>query len=396
MGEWVFLSLLGSEDKWRAMPLHRQILCSVATHACAMSLLVCVVAAHASKPLSSDANALSVEFVLDSKNVDGTSFIVARNAATARAIPIKAAPTDVSAVSSVITDIEYVPHNATSKTVLVPVKGASVISEIQPLGTAPSPNSLKSQGKNFTKNANPVKVALSTLSGTGAKTSTSEQSAINAKSSLTTSPVTQVSFSQKNPSPVGITNKIASAVTQAAAVFLPKVSFSELDGKACQVFTEGENVQSSDPAKAKERFRSAIALMDQAIPILESESGAESAQMAEALQNVGRCYDKLAEYDRSAEYYSNCAKMLGKVSGDQSLQRGIALVFLGDAFINQRKFKEAEAALLESLPIYVRQYGESSQYVKWTYQRLNRICANTERATEAEKWRTKAEAIAAK
>lgn len=395
MGEWVFLALLGSEDRWRAMPLHRQILCSVATHACLISLLACAVAAHAYKPLSAEVNSLAVEFVLDSKNIDGTSFIVSRNATTAKAIPIKAAPTDVSAITRASTDVEFLPDSETSKTVLVPVKGTSVVTDIEPVGLAPTPNAPKSRGKNITKNANPVKVALSTAAGTGAKTSSSEQSALNAKSSLTTAPVAQVSFNQQSPSPVGITNKIASAVTQAAAVFLPKVSFSELDGKACQSFTEGENVQSSDPVKAKERFRNAIALMDQAIPILESESGAESTQMAEALQNVGRCYDKLAEYDRSAEYYSNCAKMLSKVSGDQSLGRGIALVFLGDALINQRKFKEAEAALLSSLPIYVKQYGESSQYVKWTYQRLNRICANTDRATEAEKWRTKAEAIAA-
>lgn len=392
MGEWVFLALLGSEDRWRAMPVHRQILFSVATHACVMTVLVFVVATHAYKPISADANDLAVEFVLDSKNVDGTSFIVASNATTAKAIPIMSV-SDVSVITRV-KDIEFLPPGETSDSSFDSVCSFPPLPDTQPVGTVPAHNASKSHGKNITKNANPVKVALSTLTGTGAKTSTSEQSAINAKSSLTTSPLTQVSLSQQSPSPVGITNKIASAVTQAAAVFLPKVSFSELDGKACQSFSEGESVQSSDPVKAKERFRNAIALMDQAIPILESESGAESTQMAEALQNVGRCYDKLEEYDRSAQYYSNCAKMLGKVSGDQSLQRGIALVFLGDALINQRKYKEAEEALLSSLPIYVKQYGESSQYVKWTYQRLNRICANTDRGAEAEKWRTKAESIA--
>ena len=176
MGECAFLSLLNSEEKWRAMPPHCQILCSVATHACIVSLLVCVVAAHAYKPLSADANALSVEFVLDSENVDGTSFIVARNATTARAIPIKATPTDVSAITRASTDIEALPNSQSSKTTIVPVKGSAVISDIQPVGTVPAPDASKSQGKNFTKNANPVKVALSTLPGTGAKTSTSEQS----------------------------------------------------------------------------------------------------------------------------------------------------------------------------------------------------------------------------
>ncbi|MBX9573640.1 MAG: tetratricopeptide repeat protein [Candidatus Obscuribacterales bacterium] len=423
MNEWGILALLGPDEKWRAMPPHRQILLSIGTHSVVLCLLACLVAAHASKHLPADASPLSVEFVIDSKNLDGTSYIQAQEAQNAKAIPIKSAPNDVSIVStelvqevvpvrSTLTDLEFVDKHPSPKGLrggpdLVPVSVDSfepdpnVVfqiphSKIQPENArisklAPKQTGAKAHAKN-TKSTN-SKIASALRSEQSPKTSNSEQSNKNADSALTIATVVQADISERAPAPAGINNKIASAITQATSLFLPKQSFSEIDMKACQTYMEGENFQSADPPRAKARFRSAIALMDQAIPILVSESGPESTQMAEALQNVGRCYDKLTEYDRSEAYYSNSAKMFEKVSGEKSLGRGIALVYLADALIHQKKYKPAEEALLASLPIYSQQYGERSNYVAWTYQRLSRICSNTERADEATKWNSKANEI---
>lgn len=170
-------------------------------------------------------------------------------------------------------------------------------------------------------------------------------------------------------------------------------TFSELDMKACRTFVEGENLAEKDLEKAKSLWQEAIKIMDRAIPLLITESGPESATMAEALRNVGRCYDKLKQYDRSAELYSQSAEMLERVKGPEFLGRGISLVYLGDARIEQSNYHEAETALLASLPVYCKHYGENSQYVGWTYQRLARICFHTNRAEKGIEWQKKAQEI---
>lgn len=405
MGDWAILSVLGADEKWSSMPPYLQFLSSIGAHSIVFASLACVVSATSYKAVVPEATSLSVDFVIESNNLDGTSFLHSDKSRTAKAIPIKSAPSDLSAVSSLIAVDSALPQQSTVRAALVSAvdNAATPFQDPGPAyvltGDVPDPLSSKLKpGKNSAavknlKDVSPVKIAFSSFASKGTKTSRAEQAKKYAISSMNSSKVIQSSLDDSLPAHIGF-NDIASAITQASTFLLPKSSFSELDTKACQTFMEGESLQSADLEKANERFRKAIALMDQAIPLLVAESGAESRQMAEALQNVGRCYDKLKDYNRSEEYYLKSSKMQEKVSGEKSLGRGISLVYLADALIEQKKYKAAEEALLTSLPIYEQQYGANSKYVAWTYQRLNKICAFTERSEEAEKWRTKAEQIA--
>ncbi len=85
--------------------------------------------------------------------------------------------------------------------------------------------------------------------------------------------------------------------------------------------------------------------------------------------------------------------MYRKLEGASSKEFGISLVFYADALINQGDFQNAEEPLKESLPIYRQAYGEKSEYVAWTYQRLARICNHTKRQAEAERYTTMASAL---
>lgn len=170
-------------------------------------------------------------------------------------------------------------------------------------------------------------------------------------------------------------------------------TFAELDRQACQAFYRGETIASSNAQEAKQLWQKAVALMDEALPLLALEQGAENAEMASALRNVGRCYDRLNQPDKSCEYHKNSAAMYKKLEGSSSKEFGISLVFYADALINQGDFSKAEAPLKESLPIYEQTYGDKSQYVAWTYQRLAKICNHTERPDEAERFNTLANSI---
>lgn len=133
--------------------------------------------------------------------------------------------------------------------------------------------------------------------------------------------------------------------------------------------------------------------MEQALPLLAAEQGAENAEMASALRNIGRCFDRLNEPSKACEYYKSSASMYRKLEGASSKEFGISLVFYADALINQGDFQNAEEPLKESLPIYRQAYGEKSEYVAWTYQRLARICNHTKRQAEAERYTTMASAL---
>lgn len=173
----------------------------------------------------------------------------------------------------------------------------------------------------------------------------------------------------------------------------PRPTFSELDRQACQAFYRGETIAGSNKDEAKQLWQKAVDLMEQALPLLSAEQGSENAEMASALRNVGRCFDRLNEPGKSCEYYKKSASLYRKLEGTSSKEFGISLVFYADALINQGDFQSAEGPLQESLPIYRQAYGDKSEYVAWTYQRLARICSQTERQVEADSYTAMAKTI---
>lgn len=160
-------------------------------------------------------------------------------------------------------------------------------------------------------------------------------------------------------------------------------SFAELDGRACRAFYRAEQIAPTNKDEAQKLYQSAAKIMVEALPVLVREQGNESNELALALNNTGRCFERLNQDQQAAEYFESSVKMYEKIGKARSAERGVGLVYLADSLIKQGKYKEAESPLKDSLPIYCDVYGNESQLVAVTYQRLANICLQTKRDEEA-------------
>lgn len=174
-----------------------------------------------------------------------------------------------------------------------------------------------------------------------------------------------------------------SGAGQVAIAPVEKLTFAELDSRACAAFYQGEQKASAAPDEAKKLYEEAAELMVRGIPVLEQEQGPECNEMALALSNTGRCFNQLEQYSTAASYFERAAKLYDKLGKKDSAELGASLVYLADALTKQGKYAEAEKPLRDSLPIYCNHYGKESQYVAWTYQRLSTVCSHIGRTDEA-------------
>ena len=397
------LALLGSEEKWRGMPISHQLTYSMATHLLVLGLLFFLFSQTASR--NTEANSISFELI-NSSSPDNQ---VVASAVPSVAVNLNQKPDNIS--NPVERPMESLPLSLsfprdisawrfTAQKQCPQTEFDFLPSLAQHTLTVLPPSSqlraLIPSNSQFPRTIKFVSVSGAHVSSANLQPVPSDH-AVNTKAAVNSelSPIkiaaTDLNLANSNLPPV------ISSVPSHGALALIQKSFAELDGQACHSFVEGENSQKSgDAAKAKEHWIKAIAIMEMAIPILRRETGVEdSTQMAEALRNVGRCYDELKEFDKSEKYYFDSAQMCARVSGAACVGRGVSLVFLADSLINQKRFKDAEEPLMQSLPIYRQTYGDKSKYVAWTYQRLSRICLNTERKVEGNGWQEKADSILA-
>lgn len=171
---------------------------------------------------------------------------------------------------------------------------------------------------------------------------------------------------------------------QAVAPVVTKSTFSELDGRACRVFYKGEAISNTEREKAVGMWREALSLMQEAVPLLKQELGKEeNAVLAMAVRNTGRCYERLGDYQKAESLFRESAEMYQRISGTESAERAISLVYLGDLFLTEGKLDAAEKQFLESLPIYEKSYGEKADAVLWTHQRLLNLYRKMGRTVDA-------------
>jgi hypothetical protein len=390
------IDMFHPEAKWSSLSSRDQILRSIAAHI-GLAVPVFILAlsnGSVSKPL--ERNSIQFELV------------------TAAQSPVATLPNEASQLSPVRTPVDDLSQSSSALTsnVLDPNGRTERPPEMTSPTTRPgdSVNEKRQTGQPLLAYHQPITVPLTSASQASSPKPSSESighktvpismttagkgaNSFGApKNSLRPGPHTRLSLEfpagiSMASSPNGylkIDNGPGTAPSIVASV--PKETFAQLDSRACAAFYRGERIGAARPEEAKALWLEAAALMDRAIPLLASEQGTDNSEMASALRNVGRCYDKLHDPAKAAEYHRQSADLYKKVEGESSREFAVAMVYYADALIEKNDLSLAEEALLQSLPIYKQIYGENSQYVAWTYQRLAKISARTERQTESTRY----------
>lgn len=395
-----------AEDKWSALSGRDQLWRSVLAHSAMATAIVFLAGVDSTAPQRiADSTSIRLEFRSPTqKTVDTKPFPVRAEQFS----PVRTPADDEASGSVNLTPNLSRPEAATEKppevtsptarlgpSIKTPLlHGKKNVHRTQQPITIPLPlETASSSPAPAESSKGPSKTPLSLLtSGAGRRT-------FGAPESAHSTPTVQVSHTSEalidTQLPKEFIN-IDNGSRQGAIQCTPRQTFSELDRQACQAFYRGETIAGSNKEEAKQLWQKAVGLMELALPLLAAEQGAENAEMASALRNVGRCFDRLNEPNKSCEYYKKSASMYRKLEGADSKEFGVSLVFYADALINQGNFQNAEEPLKESLPIYRQAYGDKSEYVAWTYQRLARICNHTKRQAEADRYTTMANALLGK
>lgn len=395
------VAILNPESKWSGLGAAQQLAFSLAMHVLVLALLCWGLRASFQSSISNIRQSIDLELCPPGDIYAGQpAQISADLLSSAEKLPLLP-PDDLSSISSGQAQTIPMASNARAAKLKSQISPHAKVQlhDLNAQSLKPTPlQATALSRKQLLRPSSPDKRSLQNARASSARLSSSSSASISASASpaatskiplvVSASPATGSRSQDRRKGPDAI-NLAVQEISRAVNRVMGKPSFEELDQKACATFMEGESCANSDPDKASSLWQKSIGIMNQAIPLLEAESGPESTTMAEALRNVGRCYDKLTNYERSSQLYMQSAQMLEKLLGPESIERAISLVYYGDAKLNSGNYAEAEAPLLESLPAYRSKYGEKSQYLCWTYQRLARICRQTNRADEAKKWQDK-------
>jgi hypothetical protein len=333
-----YIALLESEEHWRAISRKQAVFRSVLVHSLVWTSLLWV-GARCTVPQLRDAGSVLIEFhgqqynlasaLAPGKMGNSTPVASARKVQSSRRPSVVAKTPNV--VSRRAVRVKAVPSKQPA---VQPSVGGALVHLGKPIATAPTP----------TPKPGP-------------------SGAIEHKPSVTT----DIEFVM--PSSAGVQASLNSGAVVPRASEL-KSTFAELDAKACTLFMQGEFISTDNPEIAGKFYSEALAVMQEAVPILKKEIGENRNEVAFATMNLGRCYDRMGDYEMAVECLRQAAQLDESLNGADSLSRAVTNTCLADSLKKLRRYEEAKEALLKSLMVYEKQYGVDSAEVGLTHSRL--------------------------
>lgn len=119
------------------------------------------------------------------------------------------------------------------------------------------------------------------------------------------------------------------------------------------------------------------------LALLNNESKKDNGLKADALLGIGELYLAEFKYNEANKFFLESLSIVDSVFGEDSIQSAIRYKALSDLKSNQELYDEAEKFIRKNIEIYEKIHGESNYRTYSSYNRLSEILSRTHRNEES-------------